>query len=74
MNNQQQDHAFGSDRRLLSINEVSDALQISRWMVYQLINRRELNTIKIRSRRLVAPEDLQDYIARLRANGEAYRG
>lgn len=50
--------------RLCSITETSDLLGVSRWQVYQLINRRELATVKIGRRRLVPLKELQSFVER----------
>lgn len=54
---------------LMTIQEASDALQISRWQLYQLINNRRLSTVKIGRRRFVVPEDLHALIDELRQEG-----
>ncbi|MEC3979631.1 helix-turn-helix domain-containing protein [Amycolatopsis sp. H20-H5] len=54
---------------LLSVVEAADALRISRWALYQLINKRRLKTVRIRSRRLVAPADLAALVEELRKEG-----
>jgi excisionase family DNA binding protein len=54
---------------LLTISEVCDALRISRWAVYQLINKRRLKSVRIKSRRLIAPADLTAFIEELREEG-----
>ena len=53
--------------RLLDINEACEALRISRWSMYQLINQRSIKTVRVRGRHLIAPQDLDDFIDRLRA-------
>jgi excisionase family DNA binding protein len=55
---------------LLSVPEACDALRISKWSLYQLINSRRLRTVSIGTRRLVAREDLRDLLDRLRAEGD----
>lgn len=54
---------------LMTIQEASDALQVSRWQLYKLINERRLNTVKIGRRRFVLPDDLHAFIAELRQEG-----
>jgi excisionase family DNA binding protein len=54
---------------LLTVPEACDALRISRWSLYQLINKRRLKTVRIDRRRLVAPADLAALIEELRAEG-----
>ncbi|HEX3778712.1 MAG TPA: helix-turn-helix domain-containing protein [Pseudonocardiaceae bacterium] len=54
---------------LMTMQEASDALQISRWQLYQLINQRRLNTVKIGRRRFILPDDLHAFIAELRQEG-----
>lgn len=52
--------------RLMTIDEARDKLRISRWSIYRLINDRQLKTITIRSRRLIAPQDLDEFLQKLR--------
>jgi excisionase family DNA binding protein len=54
---------------LLTVPEACEALRISRWSLYQLINKRRLKTVRIDRRRLVAPADLAALIEELRAEG-----
>lgn len=54
---------------LLTIQEASNALRISRWQLYQLINQRRLNTVKIGRRRFIVPDDLHALIDELRQKG-----
>lgn len=58
-----------SQQRLLTVTEACDVLRISRWHIYQLINSRRLKTVRIDRRRLVAPDDLDAFIADLRTEG-----
>jgi excisionase family DNA binding protein len=55
--------------RLLTLNEVCEHLRISKWSVHQLINNRRLKTVRLGTRRLVAPEDFKDFLEALRAEG-----
>lgn len=57
-----------SDEKVVyTITEVMERLQVSRWMVYELIHKRELETILIgRKLRRVPVDALTDYIARRR--------
>lgn len=52
--------------RLMTIDEARDKLRISRWSIYRLINDRQLKTITIGSRRLIAPQDLDEFMQKLR--------
>ena len=54
---------------LLTMAEACTVLRVSRWTLNMLIQRRQLGTIKIGSRRLIPMADLQNYIERLRADG-----
>lgn len=58
---------------LLTISEACEALRISRWQIYQLINDGRLKTVRINRRRFVAPDDLQDLIEELREGGTDVR-
>jgi excisionase family DNA binding protein len=55
---------------LMTVQEASDALQISRWQLYQLINQRRLNTVKIGRRRFIVPDDLLALVDELRQEGD----
>lgn len=52
------------DKLLYTVPEVMERLQISRWMVYELIHRRELASVTIGHRRVSAGA-LNEYLARL---------
>ena len=54
---------------LMTIQEACAALQVSRWQIYQLINKRRLNTVKIGRRRLIVPDDLHALVDELRKEG-----
>jgi excisionase family DNA binding protein len=58
-------------RRLLTLLEAAGELRISRWMIFQLIQSRELRTLTIGTRRFVAREDLDAYIDARRAEEAA---
>jgi len=51
---------------LLTVKEASAALRISSWKVYDLINRRRIDTIKIGRRRLIPADELTKLIDELR--------
>ncbi len=53
------------DARLLTIDQVSEVLQISRWTVYHLIWANELCSVQIERCRRVPREALDGYLARL---------
>ena len=55
---------------LLNLVEAAEALRISRWALYQLINKRRLKTVRIDRRRLIAPADLTTFIEELRQEGD----
>jgi excisionase family DNA binding protein len=57
---------------LLTIDEARSVLRISRWSLYQLINRNRLKTIRIGQRRLIAADDLRDLLDELRQGGDDY--
>lgn len=50
-------------RRLLSAQEVADSLGVSRNFIYQMANRREIPFVKIGSRKLFRPEDLDSWVS-----------
>lgn len=57
------------DTRLLTVDQVSEVLQISRWTVYRLIWANDLRSVQIGRCRRVPREALDIYLARL--TGEA---
>lgn len=50
---------------LLTIDETAERLRVSRWSVYNLIRAKQLHTVKIGRRRLVAPTALTECIKQL---------
>ncbi len=62
-------HTDMPTQKLLTVTEACEALRISRWSLYQLINNRRLKTVRIDRRRLIAPADLDAFVTRLRAEG-----
>ncbi len=56
-----------SDNYLLTVEEAARELRISKWTIYQLIRSEELKTLTIASRRLVASDDLKDFIDKRRS-------
>jgi predicted DNA-binding transcriptional regulator AlpA len=50
------------DKRALRVNEVVAAYGISRSMIYTLINREKLKTIKIGKRRLIPVESAESLL------------
>lgn len=51
---------------LLTIREASEVLRISRWKLYELINDRKIDTVKIGRRRLVPADTLTKLVDELR--------
>lgn len=51
---------------LLTVEEAAKKLRVSKWTIYQLIRSEELRTLTIASRRLVASDDLVDFINKRR--------
>jgi excisionase family DNA binding protein len=61
-----------AEKLLLTINEVSEMLNLARSYVYAaLITTEALPSIKLGRRRLVARRDLEAYVERLRSEGGA---
>jgi excisionase family DNA binding protein len=54
---------------LYTITEAAEQLRVSRWMIYQLIRSNELKTLTIASRRLIASDDLIDFIKQCKEVG-----
>lgn len=54
-----------SEKLLYTVPEVMERLQVSRWMVYELIHRRELASVQIGRCRRVSARALAEYLARL---------
>ncbi|GAB3172291.1 hypothetical protein GCM10027059_41810 [Myceligenerans halotolerans] len=55
---------------LFTVPEVCEALRVSRWQFYRLVNEQRLKTVRINRRRFVAPADLNQLIEDLRSGGE----
>ncbi len=53
------------DARLLTVDQVAEVLQISRWTVYRLIWANNLRSVQIGRCRRVPREALDAYLARL---------
>jgi excisionase family DNA binding protein len=49
---------------LLTVPEAAQELRISKWTIYQLIRNEQLKTLTIASRRLIASDDLADFISK----------
>lgn len=56
--------------RLLTVHEACRELRISRWMLYHLIKKKELESIKIGKRRLIPADAIDEYVKRLRKEGQ----
>lgn len=52
--------------RLYTVAEVADMLHLSQWTIAKLIREQQIRSVKIGARRLIAQEDLEDYIQTLR--------
>ncbi len=63
--------AAGLPAALLTLNEAAQVLRISRWTMYQLINKNRLKTVRINERRLITTQDLRQFIEGLREEREA---
>ncbi len=48
--------------RLLTVPEAAQELRISNWLIYELIRTKQLKTLTIATRRLIAPEDITNFI------------
>lgn len=47
---------------LLTVPEAAQELRVSQWFIYKLIQTNQLPTVKIRTRRFVASDDLAHFI------------
>src|SRR6056297_2327074 len=59
------------ERRLYSVREAHELLNISRAKFYSLVSSQQIATVKIGSRRLVPREALEEFLCRLRKQGHA---
>ena len=48
--------------KLLTVAEAAQELRISNWLLYELIRKGQLKTLTIATRRLIATDDLADFI------------
>ena len=60
------------ERRLYSVREAHELLNISRAKFYSLISSQQIVTVKIGSRRLVPREAIDEFVARLRTKSDIY--
>lgn len=51
-----------NSQKLLKVNEVVQQLNVSRALVYRLINERELRAVRIKNAKRVRQEDLDEFI------------
>jgi excisionase family DNA binding protein len=58
-----------SPASVLTVEEASRQLRISRWSLYKLINARKLKTFKIGHRRLITSDAVADLIKYLQEEG-----
>jgi len=58
------------EKQLLSISEAQEVLGIRRSTIYGLMDRGELESVRIGRRRLVPVQSIEAYIEGLRANGK----
>ena len=49
---------------LFTVEEAAEELRVSKWMIYRLLRSNELKSLTIASRRLIASDDLMDFIKR----------
>jgi len=56
-------------RRLYSVQEAYELLNISRAKFYSLVSSQQIETVKVGSRRLVPCEAIDEFVIRLRAKG-----
>jgi excisionase family DNA binding protein len=55
--------------RLLTVTEAAQELRISNWSIYGLIRTKQLPTLTIGTRRLVATDDLSQFILKRKEIG-----
>ncbi len=48
--------------KLLTVSEAAQELRISNWLLYELIRKGQLKTLTIATRRLIAADDLANFI------------
>lgn len=48
--------------KLLTVSEAAKELRISNWLLYELIRKGQLKTLTIATRRLIAADDLANFI------------
>jgi excisionase family DNA binding protein len=54
-----------STTELLTVAEACEALRISKWSLYRLIQQRKLTTITIGTRRLVPRQSVEEFVGAL---------
>lgn len=55
---------------MLTVLEACAYLRISKWTLYQLIRKKEIKSLKIRSRRLIRMQSVLEFLERLEAETE----
>ena len=55
-------HEPDSPERLLAVQEVARLLAVSQWTVYRMLQRGELRSVRVRSRRLVRQADVDAFV------------
>lgn len=51
-----------NDTTLFTVDEAAKKLRVSRWMIYRMMRSDELKSLTIASRRLIASDDLIEFI------------
>jgi excisionase family DNA binding protein len=58
--NKEQPHKQGEI--LYTAAEVAEILKVSRWTVYELVQRKKINSVKVGKRVLISAQDIKDFI------------
>lgn len=59
-----------ANSRMLTVTEACERLRISKWMLYRLIRKQELKTIKIGNRRLISLRSIGRFVEQREAAPE----
>ena len=60
------------DELLVSVDSAAEALGLRRSMLYELLAKGQLRSVKVGSRRLIPAEALREFVASLEAGQETY--
>lgn len=58
------DESEGVGKKLISIQEATEMLSISKWTLYKLLQRNEIKSMKVGARRLIPTAEIDAFVRR----------